>query len=131
MLEQIVLAAHDKKAQGLVALDVSQLVYYTDYFLICSGRSDQHVKAITSHVVREMAEQGCDLVAREGEDHHRWVLMDFGDVIVHVFYEPLRNLYELEKLWADAPAEEFKPPGAAADQSLDDADQDDPFAEWS
>jgi len=101
ILQFIAQALYLKKGVDIVALDVSELVYYTDFFLICSGRSDVHVKGLYRHVEKELGRRGISPLIVEGEDHCRWVLMDFGPVIVHIFYEPLRDLYELEKLWAD------------------------------
>jgi ribosome-associated protein len=101
ILQFIAQAMYLKKGVDIVALDVSELVYYTDFFLICSGRSDVHVKGLYRNVERELSRRGITPLSVEGQEHCRWVLMDFGPVIVHIFYEPLRDLYELEKLWTD------------------------------
>ena len=96
-------AAIDKKAENLKVLDLTDLSGFTDYFMICSGMSDRQVQAIADSVESTMANQGHDLVSIEGYGEGRWVLMDFGDVVVHVFLDALREYYDLENLWADAP----------------------------
>lgn len=103
-------AAWEKKGVDIVALDVTELVYYSDFFLIASGRSDVHVKALFRHIQTELAQTGIAPISIEGQDHCRWVLMDFGVVIVHLFYEPLREVYDLERLWGDAPRADLKLP---------------------
>jgi ribosome-associated protein len=96
-------AAIDKKAENLKVLNLTDLSGFTDYFLICSGMSDRQVQAIADSIEASMANQGHDLVSVEGYGEGRWVLMDFGDVVVHVFLDALREYYDLENLWADAP----------------------------
>jgi ribosome-associated protein len=96
-------AAIDKKAENLKVLDLTDLSGFTDYFIICSGMSDRQVQAIADSVESTMANQGHDLVSAEGYGEGRWVLMDFGDVVVHVFLDALREYYDLENLWGDAP----------------------------
>jgi ribosome-associated protein len=96
-------AAIDKKAENLKVLDLTDLSGFTDYFIICSGMSDRQVQAIADSVESTMANQGHELVSAEGYGEGRWVLMDFGDVVVHVFLDALREYYDLENLWADAP----------------------------
>lgn len=96
-------AAIDKKAENLKVLNLTDLSSFTDYFLICSGMSDRQVQAIADSVEATMANQGHELVSVEGYGEGRWVLMDFGDVVVHVFLDALREYYDLENLWADAP----------------------------
>ena len=95
--------AIDKKAENLKVLDLSDLSGFTDYFVICSGMSDRQVQAIADSVVSEMEQSGYELLSIEGISDGRWVLMDFGDVVVHVFLDALREYYDLENLWADAP----------------------------
>lgn len=113
----------DKKGLDLVALNVSRLIYYSDYFLIASGRTDLHVRSMVRHVEKEMAERGVRLLSVEGQEHNRWVLIDFGELIVHLFIEPLRELYELERLWGDATVIDLQlaappPESPAADDDL-------------
>ena len=96
-------AALDHKAINLVILEVRNISSFTDYFLICSGSSDRQVQAIASHIEEELAKKGISLIGQEGKTEGRWVLLDCGDVVIHVFYQPTREFYDLERLWADAP----------------------------
>ena len=96
-------AALDKKAKKLVIVGVKEVSSFTDYFIICSGTSDRQVQAITASVQEHMKKKGFLPIGIEGESNAKWVLMDYGDVIVHIFYEPIREFYDIEKLWADAP----------------------------
>ncbi|GAB4390387.1 MAG: ribosome silencing factor [Thermodesulfovibrionales bacterium] len=95
--------ALDKKASDVVVLEMRDLVAFTDYFVICSGQSSQQVKAIVEHIEETLANKKVKPLGVEGRGHGRWVLMDYNDVIVHVFDEDTRKYYELEKLWLDAP----------------------------
>jgi ribosome-associated protein len=110
-------AAIEKKAENLKVLDLSELSGFTDYFVICSGMSDRQVQAISESVKTAMSSAGIDSISIEGHQDGRWVLMDFGDVIVHVFLDALREYYDLENLWADAPRVKIPPelygPGAS------------------
>jgi len=124
ILKKLAQALTDKKGLGTTALDMSGLVYYTDYFLVCSGRSDLHVRAIARFAEDRLLEEGVDPLLVEGTDHGRWVLMDYGTVMVHIFLEPLRDFYELEKLWADAPRVELQLDEPPAAESVDDEDDD-------
>lgn len=95
--------AFDRKAEGLAVLDVRNLVSYTDYFLICHGRSDRQVQAITEAIETTLKAEGIRPLAVEGAATGQWVLMDYDDLVVHVFYEPVRAYYDLDGLWMDAP----------------------------
>ena len=96
--------AADKKAEDLTLLEVKGLSSLTDYLLICIGRSDRQVQAIAENVRLEMKHQhGVVPLAVEGMNEGRWVLLDYGDVMVHVFQEPVRRFYDLDGLWAEAP----------------------------
>ena len=95
--------ALDKKAYDLQLLDVSKLTTVSDYFLICTGRSDTQVRAIAQHVEQSLAVQAIRPRAIEGYTRGQWVLMDYGDVVVHVFLAETRDFYGLDHLWADAP----------------------------
>ena len=103
-------AALDKKAYDLVVLDTAKLTSIADYFIICSGRSDTQVQAIADAVRDQLGAQGVAALAVEGREHGQWVLIDFGDVVVHVFYVPVRGFYDLERLWARAPRVELPEP---------------------
>ena len=96
-------AALEKKAENVRVLDLTRLSGFTDYFVICSGLSDSQVQAISSSVEQHLESQGAELVNFEGFSDGRWVLMDFGDVVVHIFQDALRDYYDLENLWSDAP----------------------------
>jgi ribosome-associated protein len=96
-------AALDKKGLVPVLIDVSGQASYTDYIGIVSGRSDRQVDAIAENVTQVMKDRGWRLLGREGVGNGRWTLLDFGDVILHVFYHPVREFYDIEGLWIDAP----------------------------
>jgi ribosome-associated protein len=103
MAAEIVRFAHDKKAVDVVELDLRGLVDYTDRFVIASGRSDRQVKAIHDGILVEMKKEfGLYPRKVEGLPEGRWVLIDFIDVVVHVFQPEAREMYRLEKLWGDA-----------------------------
>jgi len=100
---QVVAAASDLKAIDLRVLDVESTSDVTDYFLICSGASDRQVKAIADSVLRSLRDVGSRPLHREGYTYGRWVLLDYGDFVVHVFDPETREYYALERLWNDAP----------------------------
>ena len=97
-------AASDKGAVDPVALDVSGPLPLTEIFFIVSGRNERNVSAIASEVEDKLIESGTKPIRREGKAEGRWVLLDFGDLIVHVFHEEERLYYGLERLWKDCPA---------------------------
>ena len=97
------LAAMDKLGENLVALDVSGHLALTDVFLLVSGRNERQVAAISDSIEEKMLEHGQKLLRREGKTLSRWILLDFGDVIVHVMHEEDRMFYSLERLWNDCP----------------------------
>jgi ribosome-associated protein len=96
-------AALEKKAKNLIVLNVKELSAFTDYFLICSGASDRQVQAIASSIREKMKQHDILPLGVEGESHGQWILMDYDDVIVHIFYEPVREFYDIERLWSEAP----------------------------
>jgi ribosome-associated protein len=96
-------AAIDKKAENVKILDMTGLSGFTDYFVICSGMSDRQVQSIADSVENAMSMADVDVLSAEGYGEGRWVLMDLGDVVVHIFLDALREYYDLETLWADAP----------------------------
>ena len=105
-----VAAALDRKAYDLVVLDTAALTSVADYFVICSGRSDTQVQAIADAIEHDVAARGMRPLAIEGREQGRWALLDYGDVIVHVFYTPVREFYDLERLWVRAPRVELPEP---------------------
>jgi len=96
-------AAADKKAFQIVGLEVGDLTSYTDSLLICSGASDRQVAAIAGEVQRQLKDAGRRPLHVEGESHADWVLLDYGEFVVHVFTEERRTYYGLDGLWGDAP----------------------------
>jgi ribosome-associated protein len=97
-------AALDKKAEDLVALDVRAVASFADTFIVATGSSDRHVRTIAEAVVERARELGEKPLGVEGVEDGRWVLIDLGDVIVHVFQRDVREHYDLERLWSDAAA---------------------------
>lgn len=95
--------AADHKAEEIAVLDLRGLSSFTDYFIICSGTSDRHVQAIAESIVGEMRREGRRTLGEEGVRAGRWALLDFGGIVVHVFYHADREHYQLERLWYDAP----------------------------
>jgi len=95
-------AADDKKAMNIVVLDLKEISLIADYFIICHGNSDTQVQAIATEVRKRAQELGANIRGIEGMDSARWVLMDLGDVIVHVFHRDEREYYNIERLWSDA-----------------------------
>lgn len=93
----------DNKANDVVLLELAGITDMTDYFVIASGTSDTHVRSVAEHVKTEMAAAGYEVAASEGEVLGRWVVLDFVDFVVHVFHPSLREFYQLERLWGDAP----------------------------
>jgi ribosome-associated protein len=113
----LVAAALDKKASNLSVLCVREMTSIADYFVICSGRSDRQVQSIAQGIEAGSLAMGIKPFAVEGAGRGHWVLMDFSDVIVHIFYEPVREFYDLDGLWGDAPRAELPEPYAKlADQ---------------
>ena len=96
-------AAHEKKAERPVILDLRELGSITDYFIVCHGRSARQVQAIADRIEEVLKEAGVPPNHIEGYDAAEWILMDFVDFVVHIFQEETRNYYSLEKLWSDAP----------------------------
>jgi len=96
-------AAQEKKAQDTEVIEIKALSDIADYFLVCSADSDRGVKTIVDNVEQKLKEMGERTIGVEGYTGGRWVLIDAADVVVHVFYEPLRRFYDIEGLWIDAP----------------------------
>jgi ribosome-associated protein len=96
-------AADEKSGEDLVALDVSGPLPLTDVFLLVTGRNERNVQSIASEVEDKLNEAGVKTLRREGKAEGRWVLLDFGDLVVHVFHEEDRMYYGLERLWKDCP----------------------------
>ena len=97
----------ERKAIEPVLIEVEKLTSITDFFLIASGNSTRQVQAIARHLTKRMREEGFRAYGREGEQEGHWVLMDYGDVVIHIFYQPVREFYDLEGLWVEAPRVEL------------------------
>lgn len=114
LVNQATAAAFDKKAFDVLALDVSEITSFTDAFVICSTSSDRHLDAV-AEAVRKQLKPTRKALHSEGSGAGQWVLIDFGDLIVHIFTEERRSFYNLEGLWGDAPILEVshsEPPSA-------------------
>lgn len=101
-IDLFVKSAMGKKAHDLVVLDVQELTSIADVFIICSGRSNRQVTALSEHILFEMKQRGIPALSREGVKEGHWAILDYGHVVIHIFYDPLRSFYDLEGLWADA-----------------------------
>ena len=104
LLEKIFILASEKKASELIALDVRGLSSITDFFVICHGDSEPHVKAIADNIRKGTPYKPNHI---EGYENQNWILIDYFDVIIHVFKNETREYYNIEKLWADAPLKKF------------------------
>jgi ribosome-associated protein len=96
-------ASLEKKATALVILGVKEISAFADYFILCSGSSDRQVRAVAAAIQENLKKEGILPLGVEGEDAGRWVLLDYDDVIIHVFLESVRTFYDLERLWSEAP----------------------------
>jgi ribosome-associated protein len=108
LLVTAVTAADDKRAEDIVVLNMKGISLISDYFLICHGNSDKQVQAIARGMKEKAEENGIDVRRMEGFDEAKWILVDMGDVIAHVFHRDERSYYNLERLWGDAPIEDLR-----------------------
>lgn len=104
-------AAEDRKAQQILALDLRELSSVTDYFIVCNGTSDTHVRAISDAIQERLEENGQRTFGREGYQDGTWVLLDYVDFVVHIFHYEKRLYYGIEDLWADAKRVRFRGAG--------------------
>ena len=102
LVKRIVGACSDAKGRDIVVLDVSKSFSVASYFVIVSGRSDRQVQGISNRILHDLHQVGFKPYSTDGLEQGQWVLLDCDDVVVHVFYEPLRSHYNLESLWASA-----------------------------
>ncbi|SDI34750.1 ribosome silencing factor [Natribacillus halophilus] len=102
-LETMVKVADDKRAQNIVALDMQGISILADYFVICHGASVQQVQSIAEEIKKEAQKKEIDVKRMEGYEEGKWVLLDLGNVVIHIFHEDDRQYYNLEKLWGEAP----------------------------
>lgn len=110
LAEEIVNLLEAKKAEDIVVIDVRNKVDYTDYFIICSAHSTRHTQGLSDHIVFELEKLGIKPLGIEGFEIGQWIVLDYDNVIVHIFYEPIRKIYSLEELWM-----EFSPPRKKSD----------------
>jgi ribosome-associated protein len=103
VVREVVAAARDRKAEELKVLHVGQVTHFTDYFLLCSGGNPRQVQAIADAVVERLRPLGVRPLHVEGYQTGQWVLLDYGDFVMHVFLQERRRFYGLERLWGDAP----------------------------
>ena len=125
-LDIYVKAALGRKARELIFLDVSELTSLADAFLICHGTSNRQVTAIAEHIQLELKKQGIAALSVDGLKEGHWVLMDYGDVVIHVFFEETRKFYHLEGLWSDAPrihTESMEQQADLPDDGMDGVDE--------
>ncbi len=110
LTQRIAQAAHDTKAENIVVLDLKKVGGFTDYFVIATGTSDRQVQAIADRITEALKKQNPPIrpLSIEGYEKGHWILLDYGGVITHVFYEEARTFYGLEKLWGDAPRLKLK-----------------------
>lgn len=101
MVEAVVGILEDKKARDIDVIDISGISTLSDYFVICNGTSTTHIKTLADELEIKMAEAGYRYNHREGYNSARWILMDYGEVVVHIFHEEDRSFYNLERLWSD------------------------------
>lgn len=99
--------AADHKAENTLIYEVVEFVSFADYFVICSGRSTRHVHSIAEHIEEALAQRRVKPMGVEGLTEGQWVLLDYNDVIIHIFYQPMRAFYDLEGLWWEARQVEF------------------------
>ena len=103
VVKHIATAASDRKAIDLVILDLRKLAGFTDFFVICTGTSDRHVLAIADAIEEEMTKKRIRMLSEEGYRLGHWVVLDYGDVVAHIFHPTEREHYKLERLWHDVP----------------------------
>jgi ribosome-associated protein len=108
--------ALDKKAEDVVVLDVHRISSFADYFIIMSGRSTRHVQGLAEAITAELSSKRITAATSEGLKEGHWVLLDYDDVIVHIFYSETRTFYNLEGLWHDAPRVEVEETGKSEDR---------------
>jgi ribosome-associated protein len=101
LVDKIIDAMQAKKARDITKIDIQNITVIADYFVICSGTSNTHIKAIADEIDFELNKIGIETYHKEGYDTARWILLDYADVVIHVFHEEDRAFYNLERLWSD------------------------------
>lgn len=110
------------KGLDVLLLDVSKYASFADYFIVCSGKSSRQVQGLADNLEAGLRDQGIRPLGIEGRQEGQWVLMDYGDVIVHIFYEPVRRFYDLESLWSEARKVRFE---SRSEVGLNNLEEDD------
>jgi ribosome-associated protein len=124
-LDIFIQAAQGKKALDIVVMDLRNMNAITDYFIICSGRSSRQVMAIAEHIQKEMRNSRIRPLGVEGQGSGHWILLDYGHVVIHVFYDPIRRFYNLEGLWSDVPRIQIAGPPIEMNDFFEGDDTDD------
>lgn len=101
LTDKIVKVLDDKKARDISVINIEGITTIADYFVICSGTSTTHIKTLADEIEEKMKEEGIKPLNKEGYNSARWILVDYGDVVVHIFHEEDRSHYNLERLWSD------------------------------
>jgi ribosome-associated protein len=101
ILDKIVEALEDKKARDISIINIGEISILADYFVICSGTSTTHIKSLADTVEEKLGEHEVNYLHKEGYNSARWILLDYSEVVVHIFHEEDRSFYNLERLWSD------------------------------
>lgn len=109
LVETAVRAADLKRAEDIAVYNVENISLLADYYMICHGNNSRQIQAIANEIIEKLEEKGASLKNVEGMEQASWILIDFGDLVVHVFAEEERNFYNLEKLWLDATSVDIRP----------------------
>ncbi|MCI4454044.1 MAG: ribosome silencing factor [Thermodesulfobacterium sp.] len=104
----IIKLLEDKKGEEILPIDLRKKVDFADYFLLCSAHSTKHAQGLADYVILELEKIGIMPLSVEGMEQGNWIVLDYGSIVVHIFYEPIRKLYNLEELWLDLPQRRVK-----------------------
>ena len=105
---EVINALKDKKAKDILSINIEKLTTIASYFVICSGTSSTHIKTIADSVDEKLSQKGIQFLHKEGYNTARWILLDYGDIVVHIFHQEDREFYNLERLWNDGEKEYIK-----------------------
>ena len=108
LIENIIECIKNKKGYDIVVLDVKKVSSLTEYFIVCSSDSDPQTRSMTNHIKKELSKKKIKPFQIEGLDYCDWVLMDYFDVVIHIFKKEIRDFYNIERLWADAKIKKIK-----------------------
>ena len=101
--ELLIKLLEDKKGEEILPIDLRNKVDFADYFLLCSAHSTKHAQGLADYLILELEKIGIIPLSVEGMEQGNWIVLDYGSIVVHIFYEPIRRLYNLEELWLDLP----------------------------